>query len=244
MEATSDFDIANSSEGSKPNVEVTPIVDGVIWRVDARDLLTRVHPNWQELMLKVAERAPETRFNGGEVRTSMEAPDFETSYQPTNGLVIARELPWLFDLYRKDFRDIVAQLTGDRSVHLGTDLAHSLNMNYTAGLREGEHQGRRYELHKDRNPWTFLLGASNVEEGEGGRTLIYEDQEATRLLAALRPQEGFAVVFNGHRPHRVEEYKGRKGRLVSPGDYYNNSYPEVVDHIHNKTLGLAQSPAK
>src|SRR3989344_4213762 len=152
---------------SRSSYEITPIVEGSIWKVDVRPILERAHPDWDNEMLRVAKAAGQKSIEGGSVGTSLAPPDFQTVYHPTNGLTIARELPWALDLYRNEFRNIVESITGDPSVHLGEDLAHSLNMNLT--LRGP------YELHGDRNKWTGMSSATTMEQGEGGETIFWPE---------------------------------------------------------------------
>lgn len=170
-----------------PALEVAPIVEveDCVWMVDVRPLLELAHSDWNTEMLRVAKAAEQKSIEGGSVGTSMAPSDFRTVYHPTNGLTIARELPWVLELYRNEFRDIVERTTGDSSVHLGRDLAHSLNMNLTR-------PDKSYELHTDRNPWTALLAVTTVGEGEGGETIfwpesIFSDTPDLSLKSDLTP---------------------------------------------------------
>src|SRR5262245_10832523 len=114
-----------------PRFEAEQLAESV-WKVDVNPLLERrLGRDWEARIMHVALQAPEARFEGGAVRTSA-APDyFVTVYNPTNGLEIARQLPELVKLYRREFTYIVRRLSGNPTATLGKDLEHSLNINLT-----------------------------------------------------------------------------------------------------------------
>lgn len=223
-----------SLEGKQPSgLEMRELVPGIAWEVDVNPILELIHSNWDEEILKLALEAPEKVIQGGAVYTSLADRKFETRYHPTNGEKISERLPWLLQLYQNDFRKIIAELMGDETYHLGSDLAHSLNMNLT---KKGP-----YEAHTDRNPGTFLLGVTSLHPEEEGQTIIWSDKNLTDKLAVWTPKRGVAFVFNGHYPHSVTAFKpaspGRV-RITMPGDYYNNEHPEKIDKEFNQTIGV------
>ncbi len=229
------------------SVEAEAVIEGRIWRVDLRQLLADKNPDWQAEVTRVAQEAPDVSFRGGDVGTSAEAADFVTQYQPTTGDVIAERLPWYLELVQNEFTEVGKMLSGDPSLHLGDDLEHSLNFNYTRGRRPGEKTGRRYEKHKDRNPWTMLTAILTVKEGLGGKTNFFKTvksritgKERYKTIASLRPEAGYGVFFNGHTVHSVEEYLGMEDvhgpRLVNPADMYTDAIPQTVDKGFNNTI--------
>lgn len=218
------------------SLEIRECVPGIAWEVNVNPILERVRPDWAEAIKQLALEAPEKVIQGGAVHTSLASPDFHTRYHPTNGKIIAGRLPWLLELYQNDFRKILANLMGDETFHLGTDLAHSLNMNLTI-------RGP-YEPHTDRNKGTFLLSATSLRPEEEGKTIIWSNNEFTDKLAIWTPQQGVALVFNGHYPHEVTVFKPAspdRVRLTVPGDYYNVDVEEVVDPEFNKKIGVEES---
>ncbi len=215
------------------NLDIKEVVPGVAYSVDVNPILERANPNWQKEVIDLAMEADEKIIVGGSVATSLASRGFETRYHPTNGVKIQERLPWMVDLYRGDFTDLVAEIMHDDTYKLGTDLAHSLNMNLT--------KVGGYEPHVDRNPATVLLGVVTLNESEGGETIIWKDENRTEELARIAPRQGVAVIFNGHYAHEVTPFKPEtpdRIRITMPGDYYNESHPEVVDSDFNRAIGV------
>jgi hypothetical protein len=212
-------------DGKPRSVEVTPIVEGMIWKVDLRSVLEAAHPQWQQEMTRVARSQPEVSFKGGAVNTSREDPSYVTQYQPTTGDVIERELPWLDALYENEFAQITAEVTGDPSIKPGKNKKRYANINFTRGKRNGEEKGRGYEKHEDEPEWTLLGGGATVKEGDGGRTLVWD--KAGNLIAAVRPEEGMATIFTGHLEHAAEEFTGVDyDRMTYPFNFFTDRFPE------------------
>lgn len=123
---------------------------------------------WPEAMMEVAKCQPEVSFRGGVLKTSKADPSFETRYQPTVGSTIAAELPWLVELYRGAFRDLIAALKGDPSITAGANLKRYINMNLTRGLRNSNGELRGYELHEDDCKVSIVVAACSAQQKDWG----------------------------------------------------------------------------
>jgi hypothetical protein len=222
---------------------VTELIAGVAYLIDARELLRNANPNWHCEINALALEAPEKIIQWGSVFTSMAPEGFVTRYHPTNGLKIKNRIEWLYKLYADTFRTISAQIFNCPSIHLGNDLAHSLNINLT--------KSGGYELHVDRNSPTWLTFVNSLEASEGGETVIWPKNTKSQAssidkaqlpLISIRPQMGFALLFDGHHPHEVTPYTPNnidRVRITVPGDYYSTELYEEVDENFNKMIGVS-----
>ncbi|HEX4610316.1 MAG TPA: 2OG-Fe(II) oxygenase [Urbifossiella sp.] len=182
---------------------------------------------WQRDTLTAADEA-EVRPFGRTPVISREADDVQ---QVVRGRVhadqVATELPWLRELYRKDFRELGEQATG-RNVYAAADERYGTVLNVQRGPR------MRFECHVDSNPLTGLLFCTNHGPGSGGE-LVFGNDKAARSRAdiehscsVLRPQAGHLIFFDGRvYPHYVRPLEdGDDTRVVAVMNYYTDECPE------------------
>jgi len=140
---------------------------------------------------------------------------------------VTRGLPWLRDLYRRDFRVLGEQVTSGK-VYAAADERYGTVLNVQRGT------GMRFECHVDSNPLTGLLFCTDHGPGAGGE-LVFAHDEMARSLAdierscsALRPHAGHLIFFDGRRlPHYVRPLRADDDiRLVAVMNYYTDQCPE------------------
>lgn len=167
--------------------------------------------NWCEQIDNVARTLCQRQLLDGKSATSRESdPDVAIELDVVSGEVIARELPWLLDLYRTHFRSLAATVARAQ-LYPAKDVSSSININRIAGV------GRRYEWHVDSNPITGLLFAASLKEGDGGELLFREGDFTRRVV----PEKGIFLAFDAREvPHRVEPLLRDVVRLSIPMNYY------------------------
>lgn len=140
---------------------------------------------------------------------------------------VARELPWLRQLYRAGFRELAEQTIGD-------PVAPARDERYGAVLNVQRGTQMRFECHIDSNPLTGLLYCTDHDLLEGGELVFAHDQHARgvaeieRSCSVLRPHSGHLIFFDGRRhPHYVRPLATEEGiRVVAVMNYYTRSVPE------------------
>jgi hypothetical protein len=191
------------------------------------DVTGMLPAQWQQDVRRTAARSDVRDFPRTPV-ISREATDVQ---HITRGRVhatqVARELPWLRELYRSGFREL-AQRAADEPVFPARDERYGVVLNVQHGT------GMRFECHIDSNPLTGLLFCTDHGPGDGGE-LVFAHDDAARSMAdierscsVLWPQAGHLVIFNGREhPHYVRPLRAdHDTRVVAVMNFYTPSCPE------------------
>jgi hypothetical protein len=192
-----------------------PIVE-----LDLRGILPT---GWREQVLDCARTFREMSTLSGASVTSRQRQLGYSGACPVgvvSGAVVARELPWLLDLYRRDVLALANDLGEDR--RLGTfvdsdDLRSAVNLNVLP-------DGSQYEWHVDSNPMTGLLFVTDQPEGTGGELKFVADpvfragEEWERVVV---PRSGRLLLFDAREAaHTVLPVRGGYDRVSVPMNYY------------------------
>lgn len=173
-----------------------------------------------------------SEFRGKSLETSLEPETFITAYRVVNGEIIVGKglLPWLVDLWGKDFCGMVSR-AAESEVEPDDDKKFGININ-TLTIDTQKHG---YETHTDANHWTALLARDTMGEQDGGElehivggTILRGDNGEFKQVVggttfATRVKMGFLYMFNGNEhPHKVRLLKpeGHSPRRTTiPMDY-------------------------
>jgi hypothetical protein len=203
-----------------PDVEVTPIADGLAWKVDARLLYQRMNSQWSEKVVDVARKAPISKIQGGSVKTSLSPDSHETNYRVSGTETIAEELPLIREFNEGIKREIATRLTRMQNLYAGQS-AHADNLNAT---ESGE-----YDFHTDRNPVTGNTMVTTLEPEEGGKLVLWppsvleakpnpsnfrkeltlEEQEKLARWGELRPIEKMPILNKTDLWERLHPKQGK-----------------------------------
>lgn len=192
---------------------------------DATSLLPR---SWAGDIMRVARSEAASRTLVPTSVTSREATrDLRIPVSTVGGRSVRRCLPWLYDLYRGTFRDILQDISPD-PVALATDDRYAVNLNVQVGA------GARYEAHVDSNPWEGLLYATTHKPGEGGELVVSNRRDAWGVeaisedCARIHPQAGTLVFFDAREfPHFVAPLVDPSAiRIAVAMNFYTPSCPE------------------
>jgi hypothetical protein len=162
--------------------------------------------------------------------TSREATsDLLIPVSTVGGRALHRGLPWLYDLYRGTFRDLV-QAVSSEPVSIASDERYAINLNVQRGV------GVRYEAHVDSNPWEGLLYATTHTAGEGGELIVSNRRDAAVRgveaieadCARIYPTAGTLVFFDAREfPHFVAPLADPHAvRVAVAMNFYTPSCPE------------------
>jgi hypothetical protein len=186
--------------------------------------------DWQTQIRRVADQFEVSRTLVSGSVTSREL-DLTTKVpvRTVGGVVVARELPWLLDLYRGAFRDLGASIVHE-SVSCASDDRIAINLNVQRG------RTMRYECHVDSNPLEGLLYATTHASLDGGELVVAKDtaargiEEISRNAWRIHPTAGRLVFFDARRhPHFVAALRNENAvRIVSAMNYYTPSCPEAA----------------
>jgi hypothetical protein len=139
---------------------------------------------------------------------------FEVGVVP--GDVVAREVPWLMDLYRGPILDAVNAL-GLGRYRTAEDVRSTVNINSIP-------PGSRYEWHVDSNPMTALLFVTTHVRGTGGELVFRPDPRLSPDEAwehVVHPESGELLVFDARESaHGVMPVGGGEVRITVPMNYY------------------------
>jgi hypothetical protein len=208
------------------------------WReFDVQRLLP---PDWREQIFQTAEIHAKSHIIVASSVTSREATrDVTVPVLTVGGKTIHEKLPWLFELYLKQFREI-GQTCCDEPVSPAVGLPHSINLNV-------QKVGMRYEAHVDSNPLEGLLYVTSHPEGSGGELVVAKAPDTQGIDSILRnsvkifPKSGHLVFFDARQhPHFVTPLKNPTDiRIVVAMNYYTSSCPETARPVDlDRHLGL------
>jgi hypothetical protein len=191
------------------------------------DLTGQLPADWQQAVRAVADTADFGNFP----RTpdlSREAADVEHIYRGRVRAAQVRELlPWLDDLYRKDFLALANEASSEDATPADDD-RYGLVLNVQRGI------DMRFECHVDSNPLTGLLFCTEHQAGAGGELVFGRDPSAADVAAVdrdcsvIRPYASYLIFFDGRKnPHYARELtSGSDMRVVAVMNYYTESCPE------------------
>ncbi len=197
-----------------------------VWHTyDVRALLP---DRWQEDLVKIARDHAQTRTPNRRSVTSRE--DFDVPGVPVStvgGDVLRPLVPWLFELYENQFRQLAQRVAGEPVV-VSTRDSTALNLNVQLG------SSKRGKAHVDSNPLGGLLYVTSHPQGSGGELAVARNEKAVGVTeieassALISPVAGHFVLFDGRRnPHFVRPLNEEDGiRVVATLDYYTLSCTE------------------
>jgi len=186
-------------------------------------------PDWSVDVRKAAINADFRNFARTPV-LSREAGDVQHIHRGrVHADQVQNGLPWLFKLYRSDFRELAERVEG-ASVVTARDDRYGVVLNVQQG------PDMRFECHVDSNPLTGLLFCTDHGPGEGGELVFGHDSSAAsmteidRSCSVIRPQAGHLIFFDGrHNPHYARSVRlTTQTRIVAVMNFYTASCPESM----------------
>jgi hypothetical protein len=167
--------------------------------------------DWHLLIDEVASHQSKRQVLDGRSVTSREPEgDVSIELDVVAGDVVARALPWLYQLYSTHLLELASDIAGQK-LFPANDITSAININRITGI------GGRYEWHVDSNPVTGVLFASTLHPGDGGE-LHFASEHFQRLIV---PQRGLFFAFDARDiPHRVEPLLRDVCRLSVPMNFY------------------------
>ena len=161
--------------------------------------------------------------------TSREAPDIRS--RPlllVDGDVLAEEAPWLFELYRTNFRRY-AELYAGEPVETAKSNIYAINLNVQWGA------GMVYECHVDSNPIQGMLYTAKLTEDDGGALVVGMNSAAESIeevnedCIRIWPKANHLVLFDARQnPHYVEPMSHGHARVAVAMNYYTAESPEEM----------------
>lgn len=194
------------------------------------DVTHLLPPDWVEQIQLVAALHQRSRTLISASVTSREI-DQATSVpvMTVGGGDVARELPWLVQLYRNEFRAL-GQTLLDEPVTCADEARIAINLNIQRGVN------MRYECHVDSNPLEGLLYVTTHTPEEGGELVVAKSPEARGVDAInadawrIHPVSGRLVFFDAREfPHYVASLRDDDAvRIVCAMNFYTPSCPETA----------------
>jgi hypothetical protein len=159
-----------------------------------------------------------------------EHPSTREIYTVPTGL-IRIELPWLDDMYERFFVTLAQVASGDESLVGASKPENRMNINIQYPPSSPEEVADGYDGHVDFN----AMSAIAYVGGGSGELRVARNPEAQSIAdidadhAAVEPETGKIVIFNGRYPHYVRptEY-GQPPRVAVAMNFYNPEYPESI----------------
>ncbi len=196
---------------------------------------------WQAQILEIANsRAKSHTIIPTSVTSREGRSDVQLPILTVDGGAIRQSLPWLFDLYLNEFRNI-GQTCSAEPVVAAAGLRHSINLNV-------QKAGMRYEAHIDSNPLEGLLYITSHPPGSGGELVVCRRQNVSGIeeisgdCVKIYPREGQLVFFDARfHAHFVTPLNDPLSiRVVAAMNYYTPSCPESARPADlDKHLGLS-----
>lgn len=192
---------------------------------DVSDLLPRT---WATTVADFAARTAVVRTLRPHSVTSRECdPDIAIPVMTVGGVALRNGLPWLYDLYRGTFRDLLETVAGE-AVSIARDDRYAVNLNMQRGDRT------RYECHVDSNPWEGLLYVTTHPPGSGGELVVANRKDAMGPAeieadcVRIHPAMGKLVFFDAREfPHFVAPLADADAvRIAIAMNFYTVACPE------------------
>lgn len=204
------------------------------------DVKNRLPVDWDGHILSIVAQCAVEKLLVSSSVTSRELTQSKMiRVQTVGGRTVVARLPWLYDLYRGQFRDI-AQSISDEPVYTAEDVRYAVNLN----VQTGPHM--RYECHVDSNPIEGLLYITTHAPGDGGELVVANRPDALGVEAIssdctrIYPERGKLVFFDAtSHPHFVAPLKSGSQRVVVAMNFYTPSRPESSRPADlNRHLGI------
>jgi hypothetical protein len=180
-------------------------------------------PTWKyEIESTVNRMALEAQLGGHS--SSLEPEGTILKYRLVDGVAIRSHLPWLDDLYKREFLSRASEVYGEQLAP-SDQVQNGVNINVIQGPTQ------RYERHVDTNPLTGLLFVTTHGPEEGGQLVFRGD--ADRL--ECEPQQGHLLLFDARdAPHEVTPLVSDTVRISVPMNYFTKealaARPHDLDH--------------
>lgn len=184
--------------------------------------------NWQK---EIISFAMENAVSRTIIPTSVTSREASVSIQipvlTVGGKTIKTKLPWLYDLYEGEFRDI-GQTCVAEPLSVAEDARYAINLNVQRGTE------MRYECHIDSNPLEGLLYVTSHPKGSGGELVVSNRpsaigvEEISEDCEIIYPESGKLIFFDAREhPHYVAGLKDDLAiRVAVTMNFYTSSCPE------------------
>jgi hypothetical protein len=191
---------------------------------DVQDLLPS---DWSATLLSIADRFAVTRTLVAASVTSRElTPLTEVPALTVGGRALREHAPWLYALYKGEFRSFGETVAG-RPVVCAADDRYGAVLNVQRG---GD---MRYECHVDSNPLEGLLYVTTHPPGEGGELVVARRPQAHSVAEVdedcdvVFPVRGHLIFFDARaHPHYVRALSRGGVRAVVAMNFYTADCPE------------------
>jgi hypothetical protein len=174
--------------------------------------------NWIDEIKHVAENYSYYTKLDGKSSTSREPADSEgAEVYVVEGDTIADKLPWLHNLYQKEFLDFANSNFKGEYV-FAENIKSGTNINLLKG------KNARYEWHVDSNPLTGVLFVTTHNENDGGKLIFKLPNETITVY----PKSGTLILFDARNiPHTVLPLQKEDIRISIPLNYYIKGQPQT-----------------
>lgn len=182
--------------------------------------------DWDKQIIEAVQAHGQNTVLDGNSATSLEAPGTKIELRVVMGECVLHEIPWLFDLYQRDFLSFASEAFDKDLIRCSSD-DDAVNINSIKGTKS------RYEWHRDTNPVTGLLFVETLAENAGGALVFKKHGESFRIY----PQRGMFYCFDAREvPHAVEPLRSDLTRTSVPMNFYLSGGNAERDSELNKYL--------
>jgi hypothetical protein len=200
--------------------------DRFSWR--SYDLASALPAHWQRSILDLVGRELKTKMiSPGSITSRERSQEIELPTHIVESVKVARDLPWLQNLYNGLFRDLAQRLTQER-VYAANRAHHGARIQVQRGSDE------RYECHVDTCPITGLLYVTDHPPGAGGELVVANSgdvkgqEEVDRDATRIHPVAGHLIFLDARsHTHYVAPLKDPDAiRVVVPMTFFTPSCSE------------------
>lgn len=188
--------------------------------MESRDVISSLPAGWREEVSALAAEAEFRSYPRTPVLSREAAGVTHVQRGRVEAGKVMEALPWLYDLYHGQFRELGREVFGD------LDCAADDRYGVVLNVQQGPEM--RFECHVDSNPVTGLLFLTTSSDGElvvscnPDATGIDQPEEDCFLIP---PQEGKIIFFDGKTyPHYARPCKGT--RIAAVMNFYTQADPE------------------